>query len=156
MSLFDGLSLRLNIDRGVAVCCGNTSVAQPLADGEYVDTRPQQMYRGAVPHAVGVRARSRIGSLGFREERGLQGFTAPPLKCAAAACPRGLAAVRRPGAAVLPVVGGRPGIRSSSGPVRYRARSAMGCWHETFYRRNVWENCGNRTLPQYCHPQKSQ
>jgi hypothetical protein len=31
-------------------------MAQPLADREYVDTRPQQMYRGAVPHAVGVQA----------------------------------------------------------------------------------------------------
>ena len=56
LSLFDGLSLHLNIDRGVAVGRGDTSVAQPLADREYVDTRPQQMYRGAVAHAVGVQA----------------------------------------------------------------------------------------------------
>ena len=56
LSLFDGLSVHLNIDRGVAVGRGDTSVAQPLADREYVDTRPQQMYRGAVAHAVGVQA----------------------------------------------------------------------------------------------------
>ena len=54
LSLFDGLSLCLNIDRGVAVCCGNTSVAQPLTDREYVDTRPQQMYRGAVPEDLPI------------------------------------------------------------------------------------------------------
>ena len=45
LSLFDGLSLHLNIDRGVTVGRGDASVAQPLADREYVDTRPQQMYR---------------------------------------------------------------------------------------------------------------
>jgi len=37
LSFFDGLSLRLNIDHSVAVGRGNTSVAQPLADREYVD-----------------------------------------------------------------------------------------------------------------------
>ena len=61
LSLFDGLSLHLNINRGVAVGRGDTSVAQPLADREYVDTCPQQMYRGAVacrrlPASVGLAA----------------------------------------------------------------------------------------------------
>ena len=55
LSLFDGLSLHLNIDRGVAVGRGDTSVAQPLADREDVDARSQQMYRGAVAHAIGGR-----------------------------------------------------------------------------------------------------
>ena len=48
LGLFDGLSLPLNIDRGVTVGRGDAGVAQPLADREYVDTRPQQMYRDAV------------------------------------------------------------------------------------------------------------
>ena len=48
LGLFDGLPLHLNIDRGVAVGRSDTSVAPPLADREDVDTRPQQMYRGAV------------------------------------------------------------------------------------------------------------
>ena len=54
LGLFDGLPLHLNVDRGVTVGRGDASVAQPLADREDVDARSQQMYRGAVAHAVGV------------------------------------------------------------------------------------------------------
>jgi hypothetical protein len=54
LGFFDGLSLHLNIDSGVAIGRGDTSVAQPLADREDVDARSQQVYSGAVPHAVGV------------------------------------------------------------------------------------------------------
>jgi hypothetical protein len=45
LGLLDGLSLHLNVDGGVAVGRSDTSVAQPLADREDVDTRLQQMYR---------------------------------------------------------------------------------------------------------------
>ena len=48
LGFFDGLSLHLNIDSGVTIGRGDTSVAQPLADREDVDARSQQVYSGAV------------------------------------------------------------------------------------------------------------
>lgn len=59
LCLFDGLSLQLKIDGGVAVGRGDAGVAKPLADSDDVDARSQQMYCGAMAHAVGVQALGR-------------------------------------------------------------------------------------------------
>jgi len=58
LGLLDGLSLHLNIDRGVAIGRGDTSVAQPLADREYVDTLLCLMLWGCrcLPASVGLAA----------------------------------------------------------------------------------------------------
>jgi hypothetical protein len=54
LGLFDGFSLHLKICGGITVGRGDTGVTKPLADRKYVDPRSQQMYCGAMAHAVGV------------------------------------------------------------------------------------------------------
>jgi len=54
LGLLDGFSLHFEICGGIAVGCGDTGVAEPLADREDVHPGSQQMYRSAVAHAVGV------------------------------------------------------------------------------------------------------
>jgi hypothetical protein len=51
--------ISIKIDRGVPVGRGDTGVAKPLADRENVDTRSQQMYCGAMAHAVRVQTLGR-------------------------------------------------------------------------------------------------
>lgn len=53
---FDGFSLHLKICGGIAVGRGDTGVAKPLTNRKDIDPRSQQMYRGAMAHAVGVEA----------------------------------------------------------------------------------------------------
>lgn len=56
LGLFDGFSLHLKICGGIAVGRGDTGVAKPLTNRKDIDPRSQQMYRGAMAHAVGVKA----------------------------------------------------------------------------------------------------
>ena len=59
LGLLDGLSLHLKICGGIAVGCGDTGLPKPLANCEDVDPGSQQMYHGAMAHAVGVQALAR-------------------------------------------------------------------------------------------------
>ena len=54
LGLLDGFSLHLQICGGITVGCRDTGVTKPLADCEDVDPGSQQMYGGAMTHAVGV------------------------------------------------------------------------------------------------------
>ena len=66
LGLLDGFSLHFKICGGITVGCGDTGVPQPLADCKDVDPGSQKVYRGAMAHAVRVKALARqCGSCGL-------------------------------------------------------------------------------------------